>query len=73
MIPWENGKGICHKYLEYYQLLINLIIPSIKKNSKKKKNERKKTKISYIERINKLSLVMTSYDHTQSQPLTSAD
>lgn len=57
MIPWENGKGICHKYLEYYQLLINLIIPSIK--IIKKKNERKKTKISYIERINKLSLVMT--------------
>lgn len=51
MIPWENGKGICHKYLEYYQLLINLIIPSIK--IIKKKNERKKTKISYIERINK--------------------
>lgn len=33
----------------------------------------KEKKISYIERINKLSLVMTSYDHTQSQPLTSAD
>lgn len=69
MIPWENGKGICHKYLEYYQLLINLIIPSIKIIKKKMKEK----KISYIERINKLSLVMTSYDHTQSQPLTSAD
>lgn len=55
MIPWENGKGICHKYLEYYQLLINLIIPSIKIIKKKMKEK----KISYIERINKLSLVMT--------------
>lgn len=44
MIPWENGKGICHKYLEYYQLFINLIIPSIKKNLKKKKMKEKKQK-----------------------------